>query len=717
MLAALCSIGKTHQALSNIYDIFKQNTHGNNDQRFSLQQMGVCFSCELARLATSDPNCMTFATHHIQKIFSYLVAALVDPDTLAMFPTLNLQLLSTLDGHNSRSKGNDTLSKVQIHSVKDDPDQEAYKIKRMSGDYFDTAGPSYTSKNIWSFCENVGLVLIKFETWPLMKSIGNDMLKFCHELRTEKDLLDLLPQISVERECLKRLLFFRALFVSLKQDKDGCLDAIVGTDGGLFRVLSTSLIENLYYLSGIELEIEQQINFGCVDPVTRYQRAKALAFQRAYTELCGALMTLMVQENVTWKDTDTFNFVRSNMIASTFRGNLDLRRSIEASAVSFSLCLRKKSAKGSLNRMSEDLLTSFFRRTNSLLVYAASCADNYRAVLFNAMLHGLPSLDTAMIDSFIKTVSYRLILTSDAVGVHTTASSHGLQRAVDDHLLHADVLSDDIIEKEAILSLRSWVMDNFFVILLNSQSTATGLRSITLKLLMIMMKTFSSKEMASREKIYDPSGNLTSIETCAKLFHSFKGCLCISIRSGLADSAFIAALFSCARQFLVVPIADEASTDEFTEERKTVTLLSLAHSSSPSKSEDGHGPSLLAYIYEISMWLNICGKLLQNQASTATLRGYLARIDNNNGDAGAYCLEGTESNNHEMRQLYLSFNTLNQLERDLSLVTINNAQRSNPYAKKTLSIGSGDLNTLVTDESLNAIKEFSNCLADTIAQI
>ena len=716
MLAALCSIGKAHRALSNVYDIFVQSTHGDNDQRFSLQQMGVCFSCELARLATSDPSCMTLASHHIQKIFCYLVTALVDPDTLAMFPTSNLQLLSTLDGHNSRSKGNDSLSKAQIHSVKDDPDQEAYKIKRMSGDYFDTAGPSYTSKNIWSFCENVGLVLMKLDTWPLMKSIGNDMLKICHELRTEKDLLDLLPLISVERECLKRLLFFQALFVSLKQDKDGCLDAILGTDGGLFCGLSTSLIENLYYLSGIELEIEQQINIGCNDPVTRYQRAKALVFQRAYTELCGALMTLMLQENVTWKGTDTFNFVRSNMIASTFRGNLDLRRSIEASAVNFSLCLRKKSAKGNLNRMSEDLLTSFFRRTNSLLVYAASCADNYRAVLFNAMLHGLPSMDTAMIDSFMKAVSYRLILTSDAVGVHTAASSDGLQRAVDDRLLYAEVLSDDAIEKEAILSLRSWVMDNFFVILLNSRSTATSLRSITLKLLMIMIKTFSSKEMALREKIYDPSGNLTSIETCAKLFHSIKECLCISIRSGVADSVFIAALFSCARQFLALPMADETSMDEFTDV-KTVTLLSLAHSSSSRKSEAGHGSSHLAYIYEISMWLNICGKLLQNQASLATLRGYLVRINNKNGDAGDHSLEDAESRNHEMQQLCSSFNTLKRLERDLSLVKINSSQRSNPYAKKTLSIGSDDRNPVVTDESLTTIKEFSNCLADTIAQM
>ena len=56
MLAALCSIGKAHRALSNVYDIFVQSTHGDNDQRFSLQQMGVCFSCELARLATSDPS-------------------------------------------------------------------------------------------------------------------------------------------------------------------------------------------------------------------------------------------------------------------------------------------------------------------------------------------------------------------------------------------------------------------------------------------------------------------------------------------------------------------------------------------------------------------------------------------------------------------------------------------------------------------------------------
>ena len=97
-------------------------------------------------------------------LLKFLLHSLVDAYTLSMFPTGNLSSLSQLGGLNSRSRGNDLLSKSQIQSQMtcQDPDQEAYKIKGLGSDYFDTAGPTYNIHHLWSFCENFGQVLTQY---------------------------------------------------------------------------------------------------------------------------------------------------------------------------------------------------------------------------------------------------------------------------------------------------------------------------------------------------------------------------------------------------------------------------------------------------------------------------------------------------------------------------------------------------------------------------
>jgi len=707
-----------------IYDLFKPQPTHNADQRYALRQMAVCFSSELVRLAVHDSSCKSLATQHLQKILGHLMTALLDCDTLAMFPTSNLSLLSKLDTtHSSRSKGNDVLSKVQIHTtVSNDPDQEAYKVKRMGGDYFDTVGPTFNCKNIWSFCESVGHLLIEYNDQmyslqtPMVQSIGSEIISISQKLRSDKDLLELLPQISLERECLKRLLFFQALFMVLKQDKEKRLDVILGNDGGLFRTLATSLIENLYYLSGIALELEEQQKIGCVDP---YQRAKSLAFQRAYTELSGSLMNLMLRENTSWECTITCKFVQSNIIAPTFRGNLQIRRSIEMSAMNLSLNLRKRSSKDGSRQMAEDMYASLIRRANDLLEYSD---DGFKSTLFDSMLHGLGSKDNDTVDSFLHMMSRRLVLASQVSGIYnSTTSFDGLQRAVDDHFLCTELIDgDDTSEHQSLLSLRNWIMTKF-VALLNGRSITTPLRILTVRFISCMISTFSSDDVSSRDKICDQDGNLMSLLTCTKLLRSFKECLCNSIRSGTADDVLVMALFLCVKRFLGLSVSGIVMDDST--ETDSHTLLSLAHvcnqglnlqdKISPLAHVCNQGLNLqdkisphdsqgLSYIYEVSSWLEVCGGLLKSEHISA-LHGFLIRIEDKVGDTCR--LEAGES---MLQQLCSLFNKVNSMERDLSLVnTYTNVQRStNPYAKKApVQVGSQDLH-LMSRDSLQSITDF-----------
>ncbi len=645
---------------------------------------------------------------YIQKILNFLFAALVDADTLAMFPSCNLSLLFKLDGHNSRSKGNDLLSKAQVHlpSAPQDLDQEAHKIKRMSGEYFDTAGPTYTSKNVWSFLENAGQVLASSSpydikcpvgTWQSFRSIGTEIVIICKKLRSEKDtdLLELLPQVSVERECLKRLFLFRALFTSLKNVRNDRLETVLG--GGC-TVVSTSIMENLYYLSGIEIELEEQRSIGCDDSDTRYQRAKALAFQRAYAELCSSLMTLLLRENKNWESVITRDLLRCNLIASAFRGDLDLRRTIEGIANKLNLCLRRRSFKGQLVHLTEDLFMSFYRRTDDLLVYAAGCGDkdNYRVVLFNAMLRGVSSKGNALVDAFITTVSSRLILTSETVGAHSTLSTG----AIDSRILCAK--NDGIDGLESMIELRDWVMNVFLVGRLGSAGTAPLVISTSLKFLTRMIEIFLSDVFFPSQKIYDDSGNLASIATYIKLIHSLKECLCNSVRSNL-DEKFVAEFFCCARHFLALPYTLKAASLD----KETVTLLSWASASSTNTAHSNEVSYLhSAYIYEFSMWLMLFGELLRHQATTNFLRDFIIQI-NKNGEANNKPLEVSEPN---YGKFCTSFNKLNNLEGDLSLHRTKSMQISNPYAGKSVGTADSGSQPTVSGKSFGAIEEYGNFL-------
>ena len=652
----------------------------------------------------------------MKKILHYLFAAFVDSDALSLFPSCNLALLEKLDGHLSRSKGNDLLSSAQIHLPVpyQHPDQESYKIKRRSGEYVDTAGPTYTSKNIWTFLQNVGDVLASATpydincpnfTWQSLKLVGATIVNVLNKLRSdEKDLLELLPQVSVERECLKRLVVFQAL-LSTPLRKD---DTIVG---GICTVVLTSIIEHLYYLSGIEIELEDQRKIGCDDFDARYQRAKTLAFHHAYTDLSGTLMTLILRSNTVW-DCIIRDLVRSDLILSAFRGELDIRRSIDAFATKLNLCRRKKSTKGPTQYVSDSLAMSFYRHTSDIVAYIASCevTDIYRALFFNSLLQGLTLKGTDVIDSLILSVSLRLNLTSEAVGTHTDISPDGLERALDNLMLCAEVdRIDDIAHLESIIRLREWILNGFLAARLSSEGTSPPHVLMSLKLLSGIVKVFSSCRIVARQKICDKSGNLTSIATYTKLLYSLKECLCAAIKSSV-DVVFIAELFCCARQLLAVPHKFILQSLD----NETATLLSCVRISYKTSCSDDSLSKRITYMHEVFTWFMVCGELLQDQIKTTILRDFLIQIKQGGEESNSYLQDITNVNHNRMQQCYSSLSFLKKLELELALHKTMGSQISNPYAPDKSSDSTHDVHDIISVESLSAIQEYSKYLSSVL---
>ena len=711
VLASLSSI----LPLSGVYDIFESKHTIYDDHKLHLQQFATCFSCELLILSKFS-RCKALVMQNIKKILHYLLAGLVDSDALSLFPSCNLSLLEKLGGHLSRSKGNDLLSRVQIHLplTYQHPDQESYKIKRRSGEYVDTAGPSYTSKNIWTFLQNVGDVLASASpydincpnfTWQSLKLIGATIVNVLKKLRSdEKDKLELLPQVSVERECLKRLVVFQAL-LSTPQRKD---DTIVG---GVCTIVLTSIIEHLYYLSGIEIELEDQRKIGCDDFDTRYQRAKTLAFHHAYTDLSGTLMTLMLRSNTVWDCIVIRDLVRSDLILSAFRGELDIRRSIDAFATKLNLRLRKKSTtKGPSQFVSDSLAMSFYRHASNIVAYIASCevTDIYRALFFNSLLQGLPLKGTDIIDSLISSVSLRLNLTSEAVGTHSDISPDGLERAIDNLMLCAEVERiDDIAHLESIIRLREWVVNGFLAARLSSEGTSPPHVLMSLKLLSGIVKVFSSCGIVERQKICDKGGNLTSIATYTKLLYSLKECLCTAIKSSM-DVEFIAEFFCCARRLLAVPHKFILQSLD----NETATLFLCVRISYKKSCSDETLSKRISYMHEAFMWFKDCGEQLQDQIMTTILRDILIQIKQG-AEESNNCLEDISIvNPNGVQQFYSSLSYLKKLEVELGLHRTVSFQVSNPYAPDKSSDSTHNVHDIISVKSLSAMQEYIKCFSN-----
>ena len=663
--------------------------------------MGVCFSCELTRLARDSPSCKAIATFNIDRVINFLVTSLVDADTLAMFPTCNLAMLSKIDspnGHTSRSKGNDILTKSQIHSLtnSDDPDIEAHKIKRRSGDYFDTAGPTYTSKHLWSFCEHTAHLLTMFDVsesieknasdrmQEAMWAIGKDLVLACKNLRSDNGSLELLPLVSAERECLKRFIFFQELFNALKRQSNPAFHKLT-KQGGLNGIISTSIIENLHYLSSIELDVEEQKKLGCNDSDSRYQRAHALTFQKAYTELCGSLITLMLRENKNWVSQISLrDLMRQRLTFPALQKTLDIRSVLEVertTAKTFKFCLRKKSStkKGKAEYMDKNLSSTLSHRASQLLSFAAGITDKkYGSDLLKAILSGTtapssaePSPEyTTSIANLFSIISYRLILTPETFGVCSPLTSDGLQRAVDNCLLCSEVLrTDGLREQKSILEFREIVLGSSIVNMLKNDSITPELGVSILHMLTCIAKTYSSTDFTTGQKIHQlisplARKSLTSVATYTKLFHSIKECLCISIKSGTIHAALMREL-SSSTAHLGNTATSLSTTLNQSDESVSSTLISLARESAQHAATSPF-ENHLTYIYQTSIWINKCLKLLHNQPMAAHLRDAFNKWIKSK-ETGSESLNLADSKIPEIQQLGQHFHSLTNLEKALSI--------------------------------------------------
>uniref|UniRef100_A0A7S3PXM1 Uncharacterized protein n=1 Tax=Chaetoceros debilis TaxID=122233 RepID=A0A7S3PXM1_9STRA len=231
LLTSICCIHQNKVDIVKIVPIPIQRTYGviHKDKKYqsNVRQALSASLCHVAKFSTFSMNHVECA---LETVLDDFIAACGCADSLDTFPTCNEVLMQRIGGDANCEKEQRQLLKVQqkyaatvrkktcFHA-----DAEGSILRRQKGDFYDSLGAGFMSGHLWTFSEDLGILMEKkaesrsgFECQFLKKmssilqNSNNDIVP--GDLRTNcADALKALPQVSLERECLKRTMKFQSI--------------------------------------------------------------------------------------------------------------------------------------------------------------------------------------------------------------------------------------------------------------------------------------------------------------------------------------------------------------------------------------------------------------------------------------------------------------------------------------------------------------------------
>lgn len=565
------------------YGIFGREAD-NAESKAYLMKMRICFSSELTTLTASE-HCVALVRQHIETVLCDLVSSLVDVETLMAFPSCNIRQMLVSGGHDLRQDLESLLSEcgcanqMSFHN----PDEEAAFMSNKADVFFDDVGANYNSQHLWSHCNQVAALLCE-EPPPVYLGCGTVLREICSDINNCR-LLERTPQISFERECLKRFIVLHALLKKLDRVNH---EIIINT-------LLNCIFENTYLLTDIALYHEKNRARGCSDRESRLQRGKFVAIQKAYLSMSGSLLTLLLRADL-FRSSEQSSFIR-HFVFSFVEKRQDIRDYITEKAhqqpfLRFQLRMMvtatSESEKEFLRDMASDLATTFLSRSDDLLVHDIHRIDmqcKLRVLLYSTLATESYLHATDMSKAYTAIVN-ELILTPVAKMIRSPIWKNELQMAINHHVHYAEAMrTNSHDDNSTLVRYRESVLVPFLCENIVNNESPT-LRKVKLHLLTDILKTFSSSEIKSEEKIYNAEGNLFSFMTYAKIAHSLKS----SFEKNSCDSTVTDDIKTCAETLLSLPTIAAGNGREF------VPLLQ--HAASCSKSD-----KIMAYITEFSEWM------------------------------------------------------------------------------------------------------------------
>jgi len=333
LLAYLCTLGKAaNPTLSSLQQsLFNIPTTSSGQvvsEMTDMKHLCHCFTTELCRYATSFKSCELILCKNMDLAFWYLMEIIIDANTLNEFPTLNISQLSQIGGQECAIKERARLHEIQKKYETSkfsnlNPDSEAVGIRKLlKGDMVDLPGPFFMCSRVWSFCQNLGKVMIQSEVngdteetnKNIFSRIGNTLLQIqpMESTRSSLRASNAIQPISLERECMKRFNIICSLLKVVLIHED--LAPLKLDKHDILAMLVNILLEEIESISSGLLYLQKNLQ-----PGDMYYLSKSHILHKTYIEFVISILTWLLREIplVGFKNEKLSAFIWENIISSS----------------------------------------------------------------------------------------------------------------------------------------------------------------------------------------------------------------------------------------------------------------------------------------------------------------------------------------------------------------------------------------------------------------
>lgn len=585
------------------------NDQDDPDQSY-LRQVVQCFYSELCSLSADYEQCDRLVRKRCDDIVVHFVEAMLDSNTLERFPSINLKRIKAKGG--ARSERKESLRLTIANSIVQSDDSELDSINDVGarlrkGEARDCPGPAYNSSNLWSFSRSLGKTISRMGGGPSFDEAKRQDAGFMEndpDLSTEPP--DMIPLVSLEKECLKRIALFRAM-LSHSVNNSRTEEALC------FESLSSIIISSCSYQL---LSISEGVRYhGCAsreDGPISYKHARLLELQTCYAELTVALLSWILRE-VPSSISETFakilRHIKENIFSEVLlKQNCDVHSALRnlytlstTRLVQNGIPLGSSAAEADNTGLFNDMFSAVVRRSRQLVLHLASEQRAARNVYF--LLNSLLAVGTSSSESIVfesgqgENVAELVARSMECDSSKATAVSYlwldrsRFQEALDEYMRHVELsrsLRDE--EKRSIQQLRHVAIRQFLVPKLIKDNVSLSMKRGILCLLSHLLQSEASS-MDSRPELLD-------MHVIVDMTKGLASCLRFALESHTVDDALIWKAFQCAR--LVLNLPSPVKDDSLCDIQDDTVLSRSRH----------YKDDCSLYLWTFATWMNHVGKML-----------------------------------------------------------------------------------------------------------
>ena len=610
-----------------------------------LKNLGQCFSFELCRYSRISPTCQSVVRSGLEHIISHFLEALVDPEILHRLPSSNKAIISRSGGPKAQEMEVKYLKRMLRRSPSgDQEDDEAIGTRLIDNEMFDSPGPAFMASRLWSFGRSLGNLIGELspddqEVARVGKVLSatdgdleGDALESCRRS------LALVPLISMERECMKRVVMLRSIVSVLSEDH------IIGRAAtNVIALLTKSVMQNIYYLSAtVEYNERRTGDWEAnpnADPEDLYERARALALQHAYGEVAASFSSWLLYQGAHSNNLHRLNptvtvlkdvLLRTSLLKSStkFCSALEVHSSKSIRPYVFDVLASRGGSSSGNGRLTEDLCDGLGRRYHELVVYAADSFD----------LSGTSDVLSMLIESALVASSGDDTGRSQMLGLALRGHSRGassnilhqqddLQRATDSYFLTFHSFKPTSNRTTALLGkLRRAALRNFIIPKLRFDAIEMAKKAKLLNILHFLIGANDGSASDIIIRSHEETPGYLDVSDLSLLLRGISHVLkeWLACTKSNSSQNMVLTIFQVAKAVLHLPITKGP------EEDGTEALLTWSHPTSDSSEELCRTRT---YISLHLRWWSSMARLLTNDTIYRVIQRIAIQAQKSKGDA------------------------------------------------------------------------------------